>query len=478
MKYLRLYLYILTSSIVFCANNILGQSGYLSIDDEIYLFLNRMNTLGIIENYNAFELPKSREEIAKHLSEIFSHLEKLDNVDKNKLTDFLSEFEFDLSGTNNKSENLFPNFDFKYLINEKEKYLFSYSDENKNSFFLNFVGKFDQLNIRDTENDLISSAILYRFGGEIRGSLFGNIGFGISATNGSFSGNKTLAGNYSSLKYNYKFHQENVDNTGDNYFDETSAFAAYQNKYIKLKIGNDRINIGHGSHKVLLSSNAPRMDYLNLEATYKSLNFSYFHGKLLGNLKEEYDSIQGSINKVSDKFLAYHRLGLNLSPLFNFGIGEIIIYSNRNIDFSYLNPLSFYKSAEHSNQDRDNSMLFLDFKSIPIEGLKLYSTFLIDDIDFGKLGRGWYGNQTLLSLGLYTTFLYNYLPLDIELQYIKIDPYVYTHRILDNNFTNLGYTIGSKFQPNSSTISLSFSYRPHYRYFNKFYFLILGSWSK
>jgi hypothetical protein len=60
-----------------------------------------------------------------------------------------------------------------------------------------------------------------------------------------------------------------------------------------------------------------------------------------------------------DKFLVYHRIGFNINRHFNFGVGEFIIYGRRGIDLSYLNPFAFYKSIEHSNRDRDNSMLFL-----------------------------------------------------------------------------------------------------------------------
>ncbi len=228
-------------------------------------------------------------------------------------------------------------------------------------------------------------------------------------------------------------------------------------------MGNDRKLIGYGPQKVLLSDNAPRMDYISLDLNYKSLEFSFFHGKLLGTYSYLDDEIRGGINIVNDKYLAYHRIGLNLSRHFNFAVGEMIIYSNRNIDFSYLNPINFYKSAEHANQDRDNTFLFFDFQNNSIDNLKLYSTILIDDIDFGKIGSGWYGNQSLISIGAYSTQLYNIAPIEFEFQYVKIDPYVFTHRLLDNNYTNSDFNLGSKLMPNSTSTNFFVYYRPHYR---------------
>ncbi|MCB9250043.1 MAG: hypothetical protein H6613_16615 [Ignavibacteriales bacterium] len=346
-------------------------------------------------------------------------------------------------------------------MNAKDKFLYKYSDLNKSSLFVNFVGKLDYLN--QSSDNKNQSSILYRFGGEIRGSLFDKVGFYVNTTNGSFSGDKDLARSFSSLKYNYKFNQESGSDLGDSYFDETSAFLAADFNFAKIKIGNDRKLIGHGFNKILLSDNAPRMEYIQLDLNYKAVNFSFFHSKLMGNRFIIDDPIQSSINIVNDKYLAYHRLGLDFGKHLQFGAGEMIIYSNRNIDFSYINPFNFYKSAEHANQDRDNTFLFFDFQNNSFKGLKFYSTILIDDIDFGKIGSGWYGNQTLMNFGVYSSQLYNILPLDIELQYLKIDPYVFTHRISDNNFTNLNFSLGTEIPPNSSSGIINLFYRVHHR---------------
>lgn len=443
--------------------NVWAQVGYVGIEDEIYEYLNRMQTIEVISNYNSFELPKTRNEIKSYLVEIINNYEKLDRIDQNKLADFVAEFEFDLVSTLQKSETLVPSLNLNYLFSGNEKYIYTYHNNNGTSIFLNFLGKADYLHLSDIANKVNSNSTLYRFGGNFRGSFYNIIGFEINTTNGSFFGNKDLAKSFSSLKYNYKFNRTTSSDLGDNFFDETSTYLTLENSYLKLKIGNDRKLIGHGINKVILSDNAPRMDYISLNLNYEAFNFSFFHGKLLGMQTVNLDPIQGNINLVNDKYLAYHRFGFNPSRHLNLGLGEMIIYANRNIDFAYLNPFNFYKSAEHANQDRDNTFLFFDLQNNSFNKLKLYSTILIDDIDFGKIGKGWYGNQTLLSIGAYSSQLYYLIPLDLELQYIKIDPYVFSHRIYDNNFTNSNFNLGSVLEPNSSSTSINIYYRPHYR---------------
>ena len=102
-------------------------------------------------------------------------------------------------------------------------------------------------------------------------------------------------------------------------------------------------------------------------------------------------------------------------------------------------------------------------KEQPFAGLKLFGAILIDDIDFGKLGTGWYGNELLYNFTLYSANLYKILPVDFYLQYIRCEPYVYTHRIYDNNYTNSGYSLAAPIQPNSDVYAAKFTYTPHYR---------------
>ncbi len=81
---------LLIISLLFLTTLSIAQVGYVSIDDEIYPFLNRMNTIGVINNYNSFEIPKSRKQIKNHLIEILQKVENLDQIDQNNIESHLS----------------------------------------------------------------------------------------------------------------------------------------------------------------------------------------------------------------------------------------------------------------------------------------------------------------------------------------------------------------------------------------------------
>ena len=413
-----------------------------------------METLQIITDYNSFELPKTRGEIAGYLKQIIKNESKLDYVDKKILKDLKVEFEYDLYGTLNSAQSMLGKGEYN-IFSQKQKYLYNYNEPDKFNLFVNLLGEGEVIFNNDVENKNNLSTSLGYVGGVIRGTILNKFGFYLKGFNGKVLGNNETALLRKDLEYNFK-----LNNKPDQaFFDETEGYATADFDIVKFKLGQDRINIGYGPVKALLDNNSPKFDYIAFNIAYKFFNFSFFHGKLLGNTTYSFDSTTGSITTVEEKYIGYHRIGFNISKDVNFGVGEFIVYGDRPIDLSYLNPFSFYKSIEHQNRDRDNSMLFFDFKNFSIQGLKLYGTLLIDDITINKLGTGWWGNQFLFNAGLFSTNLYKIIPLDFKFEYIAVDPYVFTHRFIRNNFTNFGYNLGSYLQPNSELFYTQANYR-------------------
>ncbi len=443
---------------IFLSISIFSQTEYVTSSNTVYDFLERMETLQIIDNYNSFEIPKTRKEIAGYLKQIIQNENKLDEVDKKIFQDLKIEFEYDLSGTLNDSQSMLGKGTYD-IFSQKQKYLYYYNEPGKFNLFINLLGEGEVIFNNDIENKKNLSTSLGYVGGEIRGTILNKFGFYLKGFNGNVFGNKETAQLRNDLKYNFKLNEK----PDQAFFDETEGYFTADFDIVKFKLGQDRINVGYGPVKALLDDNSPKFDYLSLNISYKFFNFSFFHGKLLGNTTFAYDSTTGEQTTVEEKYIGYHRIGFNISKDVNFGVGEFIIYGDRPIDLSYLNPFSLYKSVEHQNRDRDNSMLFFDFKNNSIQGLKLYTTFLIDDITINKLGTGWWGNQFLFNAGLYSTNLYKTIPLDFRVEYIAVDPYVFTHRFLRNNFTNYGYNLGSSLQPNSEL----FYTRVNYRFTNR-----------
>jgi hypothetical protein len=369
------------------------------------------------------------------------------------LEDFKVEFEYELYITDSHAASILGSKDYD-IFSDHEKYLFHFIDESKMTIFINLLAEGEFI-VGQNKEDKSKSAMLLNVGGELRGTVLNKVGFYLRGTNGVVSGDRNTALVKKELQYNFKFN-EKMD---ERFFDETQAYITADFDLLKLKLGRDRLNIGYGVNKFLLDNNSPLFDYLSFKINYDFFNFSYIHGKLLGNRTILSDSISGENNFITEKYFVYHRMGFDVSRQLNFGLSEVIIYGDRPIDLSYLVPFSFLKSVEHSNQDRDNSMLIFDFSNHSIPNTSVYATFLIDDIAFGKIGKGWWGNQTLFNIGVHSSPFYLSIPLDFKFEYMRLEPYTYSHRLSKNSFTHFGYNLGTALQPNSELFFLEICYR-------------------
>ena len=446
-------------SFVFLTTLAFSQSEYVASDNRVYGFLERMETLQIIPDYNSFEIPKTRGEIAGYIKRVIAAESVLDRSDLEFLGDLKIEFEYELYGKLNESEKIIAGDGYDFL-SQKQKYLYFYSNPKNINLFINLTGEGNLLLKNDIRNDYRSSAFLGIVGGEIRGTILDKFGFFIKGTDGNVFGDRDAAYLKSDLRYNYKLNE----NPSETFFDETEGYITADFNLIRFKYGRDRMNIGYGPDKMILGNSTPLFDYLGMNIKYKFFSYSFFHGQLLGRESYAQDTVTGGVHVIESKYMAYHRIAFDISKHLNLGVGEVIIYGERPLDLSYLNPFSFYKSVEHSNRDRDNAMLFFDINNKSIEGLKLYASLLVDDITFGKLGTGWWGNQTILDAGINSELFYKFLPLGIKLQYTKIDPYVYTHRLIRNNFTSYGYNLSSFTEPNSELFLTEINYRFNHRF--------------
>ena len=92
--------------LIICSAAAFAQNDYVSVDNQVYDFLERMETLHIISGYNSFEIPKPRADVAGFIKQVIANQDKLDQIDKRILKDLEVEFEFELYGTLNNSQSM------------------------------------------------------------------------------------------------------------------------------------------------------------------------------------------------------------------------------------------------------------------------------------------------------------------------------------------------------------------------------------
>ncbi len=74
-----------------------AQSEYVDANNSVYSFLERMETLHLIKNYNSFEIPKTRKEVVGYIKQVIINEDELDKSDFETLQDLKIEFEYEIS---------------------------------------------------------------------------------------------------------------------------------------------------------------------------------------------------------------------------------------------------------------------------------------------------------------------------------------------------------------------------------------------
>jgi len=454
-----LRIFFLVAALIALSRHVFSQVENVPIRNPVYDFLLRMEAKGLIARYHNGALPLSRMEVASLLKEVGSNDSMLSNVERGYLRRLQSEFSFELGlPAGYRTSLLGQNAVSAVSWAEQQKFLYQWIDTSSFPPSTLFV---DGILNEDARSQTFASGrsrgvSLTSFGGRFRGSLRGILGYFLQGTNGQLLGNKEYGLTDPFLQQNYKIHE-----TGSVSFDEVRAYLRLHTPILGAELGRERLWWGNGiGERLILSRFSPVFDFIRLDATYGVFKYSFIHGWLLGSKKIIYDAVEGLRTIIPSKYIAAHRGEVSLKGIAEAGVTEMIIYANRNPDLAYLNPINFYKSAEHALQDRDNAILAFDGRIRCFPRFMPYGTFLIDDISFGKLGTAFYGNELAGQIGFFAVDPLDIPNTQVVLEYTRIDPYVYSHRLNETNYTSNGFLLGDPIGPNSESYYLSFQWQP------------------
>lgn len=437
-----------------------SQLEYAPVSHPVYEYLKRMSLKGVITDYNSATLPLSRQKISEFLIVIENSKNKLGKTDQRVLNDFLVEFSYDITNNLKKSYSLFSDFkSFSVFDNDRQKYLYAYNDSNV-SFFWDATGFVSQ---RSSKGDSLgnNSILLGEIGTRFRGTLYNSVGYYLRMSNGQkIKGEKkdidfAIATN-PKFKANTKFTYENSN------FDTYEGYLKYStpNEWLSLVAGKEALTYGYGYiDKLFLSTNTVPFSFLKLDLAYKSIKYSFLYGSLKG------DSLG---RDIANKNIATHRLDVRASNKLRFGFWESLIIADNAFNFTFLNPLSFLRSADYNAGEnkpvnKNNALLGLDFEYQPITNISFQSSLLVDDLNFATLfnnnkeGNPGNDNRFGYQIGAMWTDAFMVPNLSASLEYTKLDPFVYTHRTNKSQYTNWTLPLGHHLSPNADEIAFKLS---------------------
>ncbi len=413
------------------------------VSNQVYEYLDRLGVRGILPLRSSTMLPASRASVAELLSQADERRSELSAAEAGYLDKFKREFARELDPAGEDAAGLFNGSPAADFFSDKEKYLYRYSDGSA-SLYLEWIGSLEHRRARGDSYDA-THASFETYGFRARGTIKDRLGYFAQVTNGTLYGDRNFALSDPRLRTNVKINELNSP-----YFDFAEAYLRADLSWFNLEFGREFLKLGTGySDRLVLSDNAPALDMVKVDARYGTVRYTFIHGSVLMEPEWFFGLPSGDPLRQINKYVAVHRLEFSAFGTVNAGFSEAVVYYRTAMEFAYLNPLIFLKSAEHSLRDRDNTMMAFDLELFPYTGYKLFGALLIDDVDFSKLGTGWWGNQFGWQGGAYISNVAGIADLDAQVEYTRLEPYVYSNRLVGNAFSSGEFGLGHRLEPNS-----------------------------
>lgn len=220
----------------------------------------------------------------------------------------------------------------------------------------------------------------------------------------------------------------------------------------------------------IFSGRNPSFTQLKLKLNpVRWFDFNYFHGWLNSMVVDSTKSFMVTNSYGSDYREVYHKkfIAANIftfTPLRNLNIsaGNSIIYDADNVNPSYLIPLFFYKSVDHSQTsgiDNMNSQMFLDISSRQIKHLHLYASMFIDELSVKRITKNDEWNFFSYKAGFrISNFPVENLSFTTEFTYTY--PLTFQHYVPTTTYESSRYNLGHYLKDNAREWYLAFDYKP------------------
>ncbi|MEO1023293.1 MAG: capsule assembly Wzi family protein [Bacteroidota bacterium] len=444
----------------FLTPGVYGQVSIVPSIHPVYDWLHQQRIEGRLYEFEYEDLPVTRGKVVRFLKEIQTVEGELSYADQFTLDAYLKEFDPDYL----KERNEYGFFTTERPLIERIKYFLEPYNERQwvsiDDSSVGINGAFDiqlgQATLSgENGSDTYSSYINYR---GIRGyATFQDIvGLHLEAQN--VSGNGDL---FALEQDDFWGPSETVERQRKNTANYYEAFLTVKKGIASFDIGRGSLRIGPGvNSSILLSETAPNFNWLRLKFHSKRIRYTALHGSLYARPNDTFVIVGQDTARTRiapERWIVMHRLSLKPIKQVQIAVTEMLTYSNRVADLSYLNPVAPIFISELENSDRDNAFLALDVVAQPIPKVEVFATLLIDDlISFSDIlqDEATRDDDVALNVGFLTA-----LPFSSQFAfgYTRLEPFVYTHWQRLNTFEQRGRSLGHYLGPNADELEFRFT---------------------
>ena len=453
--------YIHLISLFYCILHIsYSQVVYEPLRNSIYSFLLTMSEKGIIEINDQIK-PLSRKVIAEKLIDIENNNDKLTGLEQEELSFFYKDFAFEIK----KLKNNFPDgiAHMSYIGRDRNKRyrLFSYTDSlfhfNVSPVIGGVFGTQDGKSFRRQWNGIY-----------FYGHIGKHFGFSFDLLNAGEKGeNIDRTREFNSA---HGIIPKGTDNPDQIDFNEINVMQTTSWDWGSFSIGKGNLRWGYGqSGDIVLSTKPPSYPHIRLDLQLtRWFNFNYMHAWLNSDVLDSSKFYSTGLPNTDrlvyrNKYFATHTFSFIPKKGLHISLGESVIYAD-NLQFAYLQPLMFFRAADHylskqNNHAGENSQFFFSIDSRNhINNTHLFGILFIDEIKM----RTMFNNKNRNQIGYQVGASIVDIPvnnLKISTEYTRILPYVYRHYIPTQTYESSSYLMGHWIGHNADLIYCSADYR-------------------
>ena len=427
---------------------------HIRMEDPVYLFLDRMATLGYLPKFLNDTRPYTRDKVAAQLQILLSCKSHLTGIDRKILDEYVADYRLELHPEKRQfqirdgnsyfffrsRENLKTGLKnmFRYEDNREKQHLFVYEREGETIWI-------DWSEALRAESKNGSYRPLNR--DEIR--FFAQLGKQFSVYFDGIRFVQYNVNNYTELSDDFKGgfvndpKEEKISLRG---YDYSDAYIQMTGQYGRFMLGTEPIFWGNSPNSLVLSDNVAPFPFFSWQKEFKEARFTFFHGSLLP-ADFTRDTLTGE-KVFAKKFIVGHRWDLAVNPQLNFSFTEIYLYGNRDMELAYLVPPVILWPTQHNLMDRDNATMAFEFEYFPWAGSKFYGTLFLDEFTTTQIFNDYWANKQGIQLGVH--YALSKLPTDFRIEFTAVHPWTYTHKFSYSSYTHNGVDLGFYAGPNSS----------------------------
>lgn len=431
-----------------------AQSTFISYNRDYYHLIDRFDILYANKN-NTLQTsykPLRRIDLAHFLQKLDSSQSILSPIDQYNF-EYLYNDNWEFAGDKyNQNQKSWWNLAY----NKKSDFL--YFDEKNFTMRINPVIHFSVGSDNQEEEILFTNTR----GIEAQGTIDNKIGFYTFLSTTQLRVPQYIAEYVSTTRaYPYEGFYK-IDDRDKNLFDIFHARAYFTfnlTKSIDVQAGYDKQFIGNGIRSMVLSDFSSPMLFGKINTRLGPFQYT----NLWAELTEDIIFSGGGSpddGQYPKKFMALHRLGLDVTPNLNIGVYETIISDSVNIN--YFNPIIFYRAIEQNQGSPDNILIGLDFQWNIKNRYQLYGQFMLDEfyIDALRADDGDWRNKFGVQLGAKYINALNIDQLDLKIEGNLARPYFYAYERPALSYTNYRNPLAHPLGANLKEILVEIRYQP------------------